>query len=183
MLHHITRDCPDTKETQERIKSRANPPLSPQQPSREVNHTFAAPQQQYCPIYPSLNSTQIHLSILATAYYLNFLPAWRPSTQQQGLTNNQWVEANLTYINPRPPHITFIEANQPSQVHNRQLETLPSPTPTQLATPKNEPNPKNQLNPHTPLPTIGMILPIAGAPQWSSRLRSRRRITLGWSMS
>jgi hypothetical protein len=27
--------------------------------------------------------------------------------------------------------------------------------------PKNEPNLENQLNPHTPLPTIGMILPIA----------------------
>ena len=48
---------PDAKETQERIKSRANLPPSPQQPPREVNHTFAASQQQYCPIYPSLNST------------------------------------------------------------------------------------------------------------------------------
>jgi hypothetical protein len=27
--------------------------------------------------------------------------------------------------------------------------------------PKYEPNPENQLNPHTPLPTIGMMLPIA----------------------
>jgi hypothetical protein len=32
----------------------------------------------------------------------------------------------------------------------------------QLAATKNEPSPENQLNPHTPLPTIGMILPIAG---------------------
>jgi hypothetical protein len=31
----------------------------------------------------------------------------------------------------------------------------------QLPPPKNEPNPENQINPHTPLPTIGMILPIA----------------------
>jgi len=52
--------------------------------------------------------------------------------------------------------------NQPTQVHNRQLEALPPPPPPpQLATPKNEPNLENQLNPHTPLPTIGMILPIA----------------------
>jgi hypothetical protein len=40
---HITRDCPDTKETQERIKNRANPHPSPQQPTREVNHTFTVP--------------------------------------------------------------------------------------------------------------------------------------------
>jgi hypothetical protein len=33
--------------------------------------------------------------------------------------------------------------------------------PPHLAMPKNEPNLENQLNPHTPLPTIGMILPIA----------------------
>ena len=51
--------------------------------------------------------------------------------------------------------------NQPTQVHNRQLEALPPPPP-QLAAPKNEPNLENQLNPHIPLPTIGMILPIAG---------------------
>jgi hypothetical protein len=38
---------------------------------------------------------------------------------------------------------------------------LPQPPP-QLAAPKNEPNLENQLNPHTALPTIGMILPIAG---------------------
>lgn len=31
-----------------------------------------------------------------------------------------------------------------------------------MNTPKNEPLPENQLNPHTALPTIGMILPIAG---------------------
>ena len=115
---HTTKDYPDTKETQERIKSRANPPPLPQQFMREVNHTFVASQQQYCPIYPSLNSTEIHPSTLATAYSPNFLPTWRPSTQQQGLTNNQRAEANLTYINPRPPHITLIETNQLSQIHN-----------------------------------------------------------------
>jgi hypothetical protein len=160
---HITRDCPDTKETQERIKNRANPQPLPQQPAREVNHTFAAPSQQpYCPTYPSLNSNQIHPSTLVAAYYPNFLPTWRPSTQQHGQASNRHAEANLTYINPRPPHITFIETNQPAQIQNRQLEALPlPPPPPQLAAPKNEPNLENQLNPHTPLPTIGMIPPIA----------------------
>jgi hypothetical protein len=71
------------------------------------------------------------------------------------------AKANLTYINPRPSHITFIETNQPAQVHNRQLEAPPLPPPPHLNATKNEPNPKNQLNPHTPLPTNGMILPIA----------------------
>jgi len=126
-----------------------------------VNHTFTASQQQYCPIYRSLNSTQIHPSALVVAYYPNFLPTWRLGTQQQGPTNNQQAEANLTYINSRPPHITFIETNQPSQMHNRQLEVLPPPPMTQRATLKNEPNLENQLNPHMHLPTIGMILPIA----------------------
>jgi hypothetical protein len=71
------------------------------------------------------------------------------------------VEANLTYINPRPLHIIFLETNQPAQVHSRQLEAPLLPPLPQLTTTKNEPNPENQLNPHTPLPTIGMILPIA----------------------
>jgi hypothetical protein len=159
---HITRDCPDAKETQEMIKSRENPQPPSQQPAREVNHTFIVPSQQpYCPIYSSLNSNQIHPSTLATAYYPNFLPSWQPNTQQQGQASNQREEANLTYINPRPPQITFIETNQPSQVHNRQLESPPLPPSPQLTATKNEPNPENQLNPHTPLPTIGMILPIA----------------------
>jgi hypothetical protein len=127
---YITRDCPDAKETQERIKNRTNPQPPQQQPAREVNHTFAAPSQQpYCPIYPNLNSSQIHPSNLVAAYYPNFLPAWRPTTQHQGQASNQRVEANLTYIDPRPPHITFIETNQPAQVHNRQLEALPPPPP------------------------------------------------------
>jgi hypothetical protein len=87
---HITKDCPDAKETQERIKNKANPQPPPQQPTREANYTFAAPSQQpYCPIYHSLNSNQIHPSTLAAAYYPNFLPAWRPSTQQQGQASNQ----------------------------------------------------------------------------------------------
>jgi hypothetical protein len=74
---HITRDCSDVKETQERIKSRENPQPLPQQPVREVNHTFVAPSQQpYYPIYPSLNSYQIHPSTLTATYYPNFLPAW-----------------------------------------------------------------------------------------------------------
>ena len=146
---------------------------------QEVNHTFVAPQQQYYPIYPSLNSTQIHPSTLTAAYYPNVLPAWRPSTQQQqGLTSNRWADANLTYLNSRSPHITFIEANQPSQVHNRQLEALPPPPPTQLATPKNEPNPENQLNPHTPLPTIGMILPIAGGSSMEFQTKKQKKYHL-----
>ena len=116
---HITKG-PDAKETQERIKNRANPQPPPQQPAREVNHTFDAPSQQpYYPIYPSLNSNQIHPTTLAAAYYPNFLPAWQPSTQQQGQASNQCAEGSLTYINPRPPHITFIETNQPAQIHNR----------------------------------------------------------------
>jgi hypothetical protein len=46
---------------------------------------------------------------------------------------------------------------------SRQLEALPPPPQTpQFPPPKNEPNLDNQLNTHTPLPTIGMILPIAG---------------------
>jgi hypothetical protein len=40
------------------------------------------------------------------------------------------------------------------------LLPLPLP-PQQLPPPKNEPNPENQVNPHTPLPTIGMTLPLA----------------------
>lgn len=128
---HITRGCPDAKETQERIKNRSNPQPLPQQPAREINHTFAAPpQQQHCLVYSSLNSTQIHPSTLAAAYYPNFIPAWRPSTQQQAQASSQQLEASLTYINPRPSHITFIEMNQPPQVHNRQLEALSPPPPT-----------------------------------------------------
>ena len=42
---HITRDCPDAKETQERIKNRENCQPPPQQPAREVNHTFVVPSQ------------------------------------------------------------------------------------------------------------------------------------------
>jgi hypothetical protein len=45
---------------------------------------------------------------------------------------------------------------------SKKLEALPpSPQTPQLPPPKNEPNPDNHFNPHTPLPTIGMILPIA----------------------
>jgi hypothetical protein len=108
------RDCLDAKETQERIKSRSNPQPPPQQLAREVNHTLALPQQQqYCPIYSGLSSTQIHPSTLASAYYPNFLPAWQPNTLPQAQTNNHRAEASLTYINPRPPHITYIETSQP----------------------------------------------------------------------
>jgi hypothetical protein len=43
------------------------------------------------------------------------------------------------------------------------MQQLPPPPPhNQPPTPKNEPNPENQVNPHGALPTIGMILPIAG---------------------
>jgi hypothetical protein len=84
-------------------------------------------------------------------------------------TSSQRAKANLTYINPRPPHITYIKTNQPQQVVGR-FEALPLPPqtaqpsinhPAQLPQPKNEPNPNNQINPHTPLPTIGMIQAIA----------------------
>jgi hypothetical protein len=64
-------------------------------------------------MYSSLNSTQIHPSTLASAYYPNFLPAWRPTIQPRGQPNSQRAKANLTYINPRPLHITYIETNQP----------------------------------------------------------------------
>jgi hypothetical protein len=83
---HLTRDCPNPKETQERIKGRENPQPPQPQPPREVNHAFATPpqQQQYCPIYPSLNSTQIHPSTLAAAYYPSFMPAWWPTLSSKG---------------------------------------------------------------------------------------------------
>jgi len=76
---HSTKDCPETKETQERMKNKqtAQPPT--QQSAREVNTTYTTGHQQYCPMYPALNATQIHPSTLASAYYPNFLPAWRSS--------------------------------------------------------------------------------------------------------
>lgn len=110
-------------------------------------------QQHYCPVYPGLNSTQIHSSTLAAAYYPYFLPAWRPNTQQilhQGQPSNHQFEANLTYVNPRSPHISYMETSQPSPIVGRQLEALPPPPPTaQAITPKSEPILENQLNPHT----------------------------------
>jgi hypothetical protein len=49
------------------------------------------------------------------------------------------------------------------------------PPPTQLAEPKNEPNLENQLNPHTPLPTIGMILPIAGGSSMEFQTKKQKK--------
>jgi PhoPQ-activated pathogenicity-related protein len=89
-------------------------------------------------------------------------------------TSDKLINTN-TYINSRPLHITFIETNQLAQVHNRQLEVPSLPTPPQLATPKNEPNPENQLNPHTLLPTIGMILPIAGGSTMEFQTKKQKK--------
>jgi hypothetical protein len=60
-------------------------------------------------------------------------------------------------------------------VHNRQLEAPPPPPPPQLATTKNEPNLENQLNPHTQLPTIGMILPIAGGSSMEFQTKKQKK--------
>jgi len=154
---HSTRDCPDAKETQERIKSRSapQPPSSVVQP-REVNHTFpqsfyhsyvrGSSQQHPAPIQPSA---------LAFAYYPGFLPAWRPAQPpaEQG--------QQPTYAPPRPPQITYIETAQPHQQSLppplNKLQLIQAPPP-----PKPEPHPDNHIGPHTPLPTIGMILPTTG---------------------
>ena len=114
---HSTRDCPDAKETQERIKSRSapQPPSSVVQP-REVNHTFP---QSFYHSYVRGSSQQhpalIQPSALAFAYYPGFLPAWRPAQPptEQG--------QQPTYAPPRPPQITYIETAQPHQ------QSLPPP--------------------------------------------------------
>jgi hypothetical protein len=41
--------------------------------------------------------------------------------------------------------------------------------------PKNEPNPENQLNPHTPLPTIGMTLPITGGSSMEFQTKKQKK--------
>jgi hypothetical protein len=61
-------------------------------------------------------------------------------------------------------------------VHNRQREALPPPPPPpQLVAPKNEPNLENQLNPHTPLPTIDMILLIAGGTSMEFQTKKQKK--------
>jgi hypothetical protein len=56
------------------------------------------------------------------------------------------------------------------------LEALPlPPPPPQLVVPKNEPNSENQLNPHTPLPTIGLILPIAGGSSMEFQTKKQKK--------
>jgi hypothetical protein len=180
---HVTRDCLEAKETQERIKSRANPQSPPQQTPREVNHTFALPKPKpYCPIYLGLNSTQIHPSTLASTYYPNFLLAWRPTSLQPQASNLR-AEANLTYINPRPSHITYIETSRPQQPANGFDPPPPPPHPTlppppyqvQLPPPKNKPNLENQINLHTTLPTIGMILLIAGGSTMEFQTKKQKK--------
>jgi hypothetical protein len=72
---HVTRDGPDAKETQERIKKRTAQPLL-QPLARDVNHTFAPPiHQQYYPPYPTYNPNQANSPNLTSAYYPSFLPA------------------------------------------------------------------------------------------------------------
>ena len=142
---HSTKDCPETKETQERMKNKqtAQPPA--QQSAREVNNTYTTGHQQYCPMYPALNVNQIHPSTLASAYYPNFLPAWRSAPSQQPPAGNYRSEASLTYINPKPPHITYLKTNQPPQNQSRfehppqqqHMQQLPPPPPhNQPPTPK-----------------------------------------------
>jgi hypothetical protein len=129
-----------------------------------------------------LNSTQIHPSTLASLYYPNFLPAWRP-TSLQPQANNPRAEANLTYINTRPPHITYIKTSCPQQPTNGFEPLPPPPHPplpppphqVQLPPPKNEPNLENQINPHTPLPTISMILPIAGGSTMEFQTKKQKK--------
>jgi anti-sigma regulatory factor (Ser/Thr protein kinase) len=41
--------------------------------------------------------------------------------------------------------------------------------------PKNESNSENQLNPHTPLPTIGLILPIAGGSSMEFETKKQKK--------
>jgi len=98
-------------------KQTAQPPT--QQSAREVNTTYTTGHQQYCPMYPALNANQVHPSTLASAYYPNFLPAWRPAPSQQPPAGNYRSEANLTYVNPKPPHITYFETNPTSQNQSR----------------------------------------------------------------
>ena len=85
-------------------KQTAQPPA--QQNAREVNTTYTTDHQQYCPMYLALNANQVHPSTLASAYYPNFLPAWRPAPSQQPPAGNYRSEASLTYVNPTlpPPH-------------------------------------------------------------------------------
>ena len=108
-----------------------------QQNTREVNTTYTTGHQQYCPMYPALNANQIHPSTLASAYYPEFLPAWRSAPSQQPPAGNYRSEASLTCINPKTPHITYLETNQPPQNQSRseyppqqqQMQQLPPPPP------------------------------------------------------
>ena len=97
---------------------------------------------------------------------------------------NYRSEASLTYINPKTPHITYLETNQPPQNQSRfeyppqqqQMQQLPPPPPhNQPPTPKNESNLENQVNPHGALPTIGMILPIAGGSSMEFQTKKQKK--------
>jgi hypothetical protein len=124
---HVTRDCLDAKETQERIKNRTAQALL-QPLARDVNHIFAPPiHQQYYPPYPTYNPNQANSSNLTPTYYPSFLPAWRSPSQPLAQPNLQRAEAGLTYINQRPPQLTYIEDSQPPSVVNRPHEMLPPP--------------------------------------------------------
>ena len=78
---HSTRDCPDAKETQEGIKSTSAPqPLPSVAQPWEVNHTSRRPSTTHMSEdRASSNQLQFSPSALASAYYPNFLPAWRPA--------------------------------------------------------------------------------------------------------
>jgi hypothetical protein len=54
------------------------------------------------------------------------------------------------------------------------LLPLPLP-PQQLPPPENEPNPENQVNPHTPLPTIGMTLPLDGGSSMEFQTKRQKK--------
>jgi hypothetical protein len=115
-------------------------------------------------------------------YYPNFLPAWRAPPQAPYHSMSHRQEPSLTYINPKPPQITFYDTAAPQSASA--FEALPPPpvgrSMQQLANPqetatKQEPPQENQVNPHTPLPTIGMILPIAGGSSMEFQTKRQKK--------
>ena len=56
------------------------------------------------------------------------------------------------------------------------MQQLPPPPPhNQPPAPKNEPNPENQVNPHGALPTMGMILLIAGGSSMEFQTKKQKK--------